>query len=354
MSIEKFFKSVLIAFLMIPLGLAQSLRESFDYAPNVLDGLGEAVDGWGGPWTIFAGSPEIMYVVEGSLEMSGIPTSGNSLMGSMTSADGDERAYREIVDIWPDIGNSYWISYLMNVNNISFNEQSWQGVSLYLSDTELVLFGKVWGLPNYGLMAHTLGGTATTSLFTWEDGLVWTVIRINMSGDTQNERCFMWINPSPASEPDTSLADVIADLQLNDGFDRVVIHFGRNIDLEASFDEVRLGTSFQDVSSQYTGVGVDENQRVNQFELSNNYPNPFNPVTRIDYQIPQTANVNISVYNSIGQLVTVLVDEMKSPGKYSVSWNATNQNGLKVPSGIYIARMAGNNYSATRKLTLLK
>jgi hypothetical protein len=295
-----------------------------------------------------------MNVVEGSLEMAGIATSGNSLMGIMTSTDTDERAYREIEDIWPDAGGSYWISYLMNVNNISFSDQSWQGVSLYLSDTELVLFGKVWGLPNYGLMAHTLGGTATTSVFTWEDGLVWTVIRIDMSGDTQNERCFMWINPNPASEPDTLFADVIADLQLNDGFDRVVIHFGRLIDLEVSFDEVRLGTSFQDVSSQYTGVGVDENQLVNQFKLSNNYPNPFNPVTRIDYQVPQTANINISVYNSIGQLVAILVDEIKSQGHYSVRWNAKDQKGLQVPSGIYFARMVSNNYSKTRKLTLLK
>ena len=67
MSIEKFFKSVFIAFLMISLGLAQSLRESFDYAPTVLDGLGEAVDGWGGPWTIFAGTPEITSAQSGVL-----------------------------------------------------------------------------------------------------------------------------------------------------------------------------------------------------------------------------------------------------------------------------------------------
>jgi hypothetical protein len=243
----------------------------------------------------------------------------------------------------------------MEINNISFNDQSWQGVSLYLNDgTELVLFGKVWGLPNLGLMAHTLGGGATTSTFTWQDGLVWTVIKIDMSGDDQNERCFMWFNPNPALEPDTAIADVAADLQLNNGFERVVVHYGKFLDLETFFDEVRLGTSFQDVSSQYTGVGVDENQLVNQFELSNNYPNPFNPVTRIDYQIPQTANINISVYNSIGQLVAILVDEIKSQGHYSVSWNAKDQKGLQVPSGIYFARMVSNNYSKTRKLTLLK
>ncbi|HVO75386.1 MAG TPA: T9SS type A sorting domain-containing protein, partial [Ignavibacteriaceae bacterium] len=90
------------------------------------------------------------------------------------------------------------------------------------------------------------------------------------------------------------------------------------------------------------------------YSLSQNYPNPFNPQTRIDYQVPQTANVSISVYNGIGQLVTVLVDEMKNPGKYSVSWNAKNQNGVNLPSGLYLARFVSNDYSATRKLILLK
>ena len=88
--------------------------------------------------------------------------------------------------------------------------------------------------------------------------------------------------------------------------------------------------------------------------LSQNYPNPFNPSTRIDYQVPQTGNVNISVYNIMGQLVTTLVNEAKAPGQYSISWNATDKNGLHVSSGIYMARMVSNNYFAARKLMLIK
>jgi flagellar hook assembly protein FlgD len=52
--------------------------------------------------------------------------------------------------------------------------------------------------------------------------------------------------------------------------------------------------------------------------------------------------------------VAILVDEIKSQGHYSVRWNAKDQKGLQVPSGIYFARMVSNNYSKTRKLTLLK
>ena len=105
--------------------------------------------------------------------------------------------------------------------------------------------------------------------------------------------------------------------------------------------------SLTDVESQSTTNPTN-------FALSQNYPNPFNPQTRIDYQVPQTANVNISVYNIVGQLVATLVDEVKSPGQYSVGWNATDQKGLHVSSGIYLVRMVSDNYSAARKLVLLK
>jgi hypothetical protein len=90
------------------------------------------------------------------------------------------------------------------------------------------------------------------------------------------------------------------------------------------------------------------------FTMSQNYPNPFNPQTHFDYQVPHEAQVNISVYNILGQLVTTLVDGVKSPGYYSVNWNATDRNGSQVSGGIYIAKMVSNDYSVTRKLILLK
>ena len=106
-----------------------------------------------------------------------------------------------------------------------------------------------------------------------------------------------------------------------------------------------------------TGVEPEEkssNEIPHNFFLEQNYPNPFNPETRIDYQVPSTAKVNISVYNITGQLITTLVNEVKNPGRYWVSWNTIDQNGLQVSSGIYLLRMISNNFSATRKLMLLK
>jgi hypothetical protein len=358
MSIQEILKSAVIGLLMTSLGLSQSVRESFDYTPGSLEGCGDATDGWGGPWTIFEGSPDLMNIEEGSLESSGVPTSGNSLWGTMSVSNDNQRAYRELENVWPDDGTPYWISYLMEVNNVSSNDQSWQGVSLYLEDgTELVLFGKVWGQPNLGLMAHTLGGGATVSPLTWEVGLVWTVIRIDMSGDERNERCFMWFNPSPASEPDTTIADVRADLKLNDGFKRVVVHFGKFLELETNFDELRLGTSFKDVSLPYTSTSVSqhENQLPNQFELSNNYPNPFNPTTVMNYELPVRSRVSLKVYDILGREISELADGIKEQGHYSAIFDGSN-----FPAGTYFVRMhaarenGGASLAKTIKMLLVK
>jgi hypothetical protein len=132
---------------------------------------------------------------------------------------------------------------------------------------------------------------------------------------------------------------------------------------EGLIDDVRIynvALTEDDVKALYqesiTPTAVKNQSAIEptNFALGQNYPNPFNPQTQIDYQVPKAANVNISVYSIIGQVVTTLVDEVKNPGYYSVSWNARDQNGLRVSSGIYIARMVSNNYSATRKLILLK
>jgi len=92
-----------------------------------------------------------------------------------------------------------------------------------------------------------------------------------------------------------------------------------------------------------------------QFALSYNYPNPFNPVTTFNYEVPQPgAEVTITVYNGTGQLVTSLVNEYKSPGAYQVTWDGSNESGELMASGVYFVRMNAGSFSETRKIILLK
>ena len=96
-------------------------------------------------------------------------------------------------------------------------------------------------------------------------------------------------------------------------------------------------------------VTSDKNAVPTIFALSQNYPNPFNPVTRIDYQVPQQSQVEIAVFNSLGQKVATLVNEVKETGAYSVDWNAAS-----LSSGIYFYQMKAGDFVTVKKLVLLK
>jgi len=90
------------------------------------------------------------------------------------------------------------------------------------------------------------------------------------------------------------------------------------------------------------------------FELSQNYPNPFNPTTKINYSVPASERVSIEIINVMGQVVRTLVDEEVSAGQHTVEWDATNDNGVKVASGMYFYRFKAGNNVETKKMTLLK
>ena len=95
--------------------------------------------------------------------------------------------------------------------------------------------------------------------------------------------------------------------------------------------------------------------RPEAFALANNYPNPFNPATTIKYALPQAADVELTVYNVVGQAVRMLVAEHQSAGRYVVEWDATNDSGHSLSSGMYFYRLeAGGEFLEVKKMLLLK
>lgn len=90
------------------------------------------------------------------------------------------------------------------------------------------------------------------------------------------------------------------------------------------------------------------------FSLSQNYPNPFNPTTTIEFSLPTASKTKIEVYNILGKLVSVPFDGMAGAGENSIVWDGTNSHGQKVSSGIYFYRLTADEYTETKKMTLLK
>jgi Zinc carboxypeptidase/Secretion system C-terminal sorting domain/Carboxypeptidase regulatory-like domain len=91
------------------------------------------------------------------------------------------------------------------------------------------------------------------------------------------------------------------------------------------------------------------NSTPTQYSLSQNYPNPFNPSTTIKYQLPQSGNVSLKVYDVLGREVASLANGFKSAGSYTITFNSSS-----LPSGIYFYQLKVNDYLSLKKMILLK
>jgi hypothetical protein len=90
-----------------------------------------------------------------------------------------------------------------------------------------------------------------------------------------------------------------------------------------------------------------------RFDLAQNFPNPFNPSTTVQFDLPKSTHVTLSVYNILGALVTTLLDEDCSAGSYSVRWNGQAKNG-SLASGIYFTVIRAGDFRKTVKMVLMK
>ena len=107
------------------------------------------------------------------------------------------------------------------------------------------------------------------------------------------------------------------------------------------------GDSEQQVDLDRTKIPLTVN-------LDNAYPNPFNPITRINYELHQDIYVKLSIYDVLGNLVKNLVSEQKSAGSNFVNWNATNNEGQPVSAGMYLYSIETEGFRQTKKMILLK
>jgi hypothetical protein len=102
-------------------------------------------------------------------------------------------------------------------------------------------------------------------------------------------------------------------------------------------------------------VGVTKNNsNAITYELRQNYPNPFNPSTVVTYSVPQKAYVKIVVFNILGQKVATLFDREQNAGTHSISWNAQNDYGHVLGSGVYFMKMQAGSFNQVRKMIFMK
>jgi len=104
----------------------------------------------------------------------------------------------------------------------------------------------------------------------------------------------------------------------------------------------------------YPSALSGNDQQISAFYLGENYPNPFNPETNIEYNIEADAPVQLSIYDMLGRHVLTLVDQHQSAGLHSIQWNAHDSSGRPAASGMYYCKLSAGKFSAIQKMVLLR
>jgi len=102
-------------------------------------------------------------------------------------------------------------------------------------------------------------------------------------------------------------------------------------------------------------TGTEHSRQLpDHFALHDNYPNPFNPSTAIQYDLPKASDVTLTVYNLLGSKVATLVNSHQEAGTHTVQWTGKNQQGYSVSTGVYFYRITAGDFSNTRKMIYMK
>ena len=145
-----------------------------------------------------------------------------------------------------------------------------------------------------------------------------------------------------------------SNLPLLEGAQYVVREMAGNVELGTH--SVSEGQTITISNAQVTTLQLSKiNDALPQaFALEQNYPNPFNPTTEIRYAIPQAEKVAVVIYNALGQKVKTLVNSRQDAGFYTTIWDATNDAGQPVSSGVYLYSVTAGQHYAIKKMVFLK
>jgi hypothetical protein len=124
-------------------------------------------------------------------------------------------------------------------------------------------------------------------------------------------------------------------------------HYSADIILESNDPDSSI-TKLQVVLDLVTGVS-EKNSLPTVYSLMQNYPNPFNPTTTINYDLPNQSNVNLKIYNIVGEEVATLINEEQNAGRYQIQWDAS-----RLASGIYFYKLRAGSFVETKKMILIK
>jgi hypothetical protein len=156
----------------------------------------------------------------------------------------------------------------------------------------------------------------------------------------------------------TYRADFYADLNGNGGYDAPPADHAWRINFTNSMgnhvESFGHNTNFTNLDWPTSIIQTEKPAIANGFDLSANYPNPFNPDTQFDISLPGFGRVRVDIFNALGQQIRVLLDERLASGTYAIRWDGRDNTGSLVQSGTYFYRLTSPEGIKVRKMILLK
>ena len=344
---------VLICFyLFTNLIYAQAVfSESFDYTATAGDSL--KAKGW-----LLSGTNNSnpLMVVSPGLSLTGYSSKGNATRIKESGQD----VYKQFSII--SSGSAY-LSFLINVTSASSIGDYFIALSPSSSQTNYTLRlhiksqgnGFVIGLSKSNELAggYIYGNTVlnfnTTYLVIGKHTLV-------AGNNNDEEKVFVFSGNIPSTEPATAEIGPYVETTKADVADISMVTLRQGGTFSGSIltnpgpvlflDEIRVATNWKDL---LTLTNIDNQQIPATFELSQNFPNPFNPSTTIKYQLPFESKVTLKIYDVLGNEISTLVNENQKAGNYTVNFDAKN-----LSTGFYIYKLQAGSFTQSKKMLLIK
>ena len=153
---------------------------------------------------------------------------------------------------------------------------------------------------------------------------------------------------------DDDMSNISADILMDSFVEGQELDFVRGI-FNFSYGTYKI--QIRDLNDVGTTLGINDDVNINPYEyaLHNNFPNPFNPETQVRFSIGNSELVKLVVYDMMGrQIRTLIAGESFNSGFHAVNWNGLNDNGEKVPSGMYVYRIKAGDFIDFKKMLLVK
>ena len=192
--------------------------------------------------------------------------------------------------------------------------------------------------------------------------LEWTASKDEADGDTIDYFLYAGTGVSAKEEVyDTTSTTVLIPYQefLENVFEQIPMVSGATVLFSVyahdGTDSVKvMGDDRVVYVNRYEYLSTADDQIPTDFALHENYPNPFNPTTTLRFDLPEVSDVNVVIYNMLGQKVRTFNMNSISAGSHSIKWNATNALGDPVGAGVYLYQLQAKDFMKTRKMILLK